>query len=369
MPDYKVGLLSQQKLLMKEVMIMDDFLNILKELLSVPSPSGREEKVAEIVRKHLDSIGYSHETDPCGNVLVRIQGKNPEASTTILAAHMDEIAVVVTAIEGNGDLKVAPSGGFVPCKLGERQMEIVSDKPENITGLFSMGSAHTKAAREGSWAPGWDDVRIKTGLSPEQLKAKGIRNGSQAVPVKEERGPYIFGDKDDPMISAWTFDDRAGVAELLIVLKSMKEHNIQPAKPLIIAFTVHEEGGCHGAKVLAHREKPEIFIAIDGCPVIDSNVQKLDGTPACWSKDSLCNYDQRLIIDLMKAAKEAGTELQTMVYTSAASDASAVYNTGGAPRIGFIGHVRTNSHGFELAKLSVFPNTIKTIVEYVKEFV
>jgi len=350
-------------------MFSDDFnfLEILKELLSVPSPPGREEKVAEIVRKHLDSIGYSHETDSCGNVLVRIQGKNLEAPTTIFAAHMDEIAVVVSSIEENGDLKVIPSGGFVPCKLGERQMEIVSDKSENITGLFSMGSAHTKDAREGNWAPGWNDVRIKTGLTPKQLKAKGIRNGSQAVPVKEERGPYIFGDKDDPMISAWTFDDRAGVAELLIVLKSMKEHNIQPAKPLIVAFTIHEEGGCHGAKILAHREKPEIFIAVDGCPVIDSDVQKLDGTPACWSKDSLCNYDQRLIIDFIKAAENAGTELQTMVYTSAASDASAVYNSGAVPRVGFIGHVRTNSHGFELAKFSVFNNTVNTIIQYIKE--
>lgn len=348
-------------------MFDNDFVKIFKELLSVPSPPGREEKVAEIVRKHLDSIGYSHETDPCGNILVRIQGKAPQTAATMFTAHMDEIAVVVTAIEKNGDLKVAPSGGFVPCKLGERQMEIVSDKSENITGLFSMGSAHTKAAREGNWAPGWDDVRIKTGLSPEQLKAKGIRNGSQAVPVKEERGPYIFGDKNSPMISAWTFDDRAGVAELLIVLKSIKEHNIQPAKPLIIAFTIHEEGGCHGAKVLAHREKPEIFIAVDGCPVIDSDTQKLDGSPGCWSKDSLCNYDQRLIIDFMEAAESAGTELQTMVYSSAASDASAVYNIGGAPRVGFIGHVRTNSHGFELAKLSVFGNTINTLIQYIKE--
>jgi putative aminopeptidase FrvX len=67
-----------------------------------------------------------------------------------------------------------------------------------------------------------------------------------------------------------------------------------------------------------------------------------------------------------KFIDNAGTELQVMVYTSAASDASAVYNNGGAPRVGFIGHVRSNSHGFEVARLSVFANTVKTILEYIR---
>jgi putative aminopeptidase FrvX len=74
-------------------------------------------------------------------------------------------------------------------------------------------------------------------------------------------------------------------------------------------------------------------------------------------------------MDFMKAAELAGTELQTAVYASAASDSSAVYNAGLAPRIGFIGHVRSNSHGFEAARLSVFENTVKTIIEYIREFI
>jgi putative aminopeptidase FrvX len=75
-----------------------------------------------------------------------------------------------------------------------------------------------------------------------------------------------------------------------------------------------------------------------------------------------------LIIDFKNASKQAGIELQIGVYDSAASDASAVYNAGLAPRVGFIGHVRDNSHGFEVARLSVFSNTVKTVVEYIKTF-
>ncbi len=345
----------------------EKFITILNELLSVASPPGREEKTRAIIVKKLRELKYDYEIDPGGNVIVKINGKSPKGPLSIIAAHMDEIAMVVTVIEPCGDLKVTNSGGLVPCKLGETPVEIVSDKEENVIGVFSMGSAHTDAAREGRWAPGWGDVRIKTGLSPEELKAKGVRVGSPAVPVKDVRGPYVFGNSNDPMISAWTFDDRAGVAELLLVLEELQSTEFVPDNPLIIAFTVHEEGGCYGAKSLAFREHPEIFIAIDGCPVIGEDGLKLNGCPGTWSKDKFCNYDQRLIIDFQNAAEQAGTELQIAVYDSAASDASAVYNAGLASRIGFLGHVRANSHGFEMARLLVFSNVIKTIVEYIKK--
>lgn len=347
--------------------ITKEFIAILTDLLAIPSPSGREEKTREYIKSKLAEIGFGHETDPAGNLLVRIIGRDPNGPLTIVAAHMDEISMVVTGIESNGDLKVTNSGGLVPCKLGETPVEILSDRNENITGLFSMGSAHTKDAREGNWAPGWADVRIKTGLTPEALKEKGVRIGSSAVPARNSRGPYVFGDENDPMISAWTFDDRAGIAELLIVLRMMKKRNLKSENRIIIAFTVHEEGGCHGAKVLAQRERPEIFVAIDGCPLVDPEALKLDGRPGVWSKDSVCHYDQGLIKDLMNAATAAGTELQPVVYTSAKSDASAVYNVGAAARIAFLGHVRTNSHGFELARLSVFQNTVNTLFKFIED--
>ena len=342
------------------------FLSILNQLLAIPSPPGREEKMAAFIRTKLDALGYAHETDAAGNVLVRIAAKNPTGALTLMAAHMDEIAMVVTAISSEGDLKVTNSGGLMPSKIGERMVEIVTDHDTNITGCFSMGSAHTAEALAGRWAPSWSDVCIKTGLTPDELKAAGIRVGSSAVPITDGRGSYCFGSKDDPLCAAWTFDDRAGLAELLLVLEELKTTDFISENPLIIAFTVHEEGGCHGAKTLAFREKPEIFIAVDGCPVLAVDGLKLDGRPGTWSKDLLCNYDQKLIKDFVRAANHAGTDLQIAVYNNAYSDASAVYNAGLAPRVGFIGHVRTNSHGFEVARLSVFSNAVKTLVAYIK---
>lgn len=337
-------------------------LSLFAELLAAPAPSGREEKIAQIIQDKLASWGYAHETDGAGNILVRLPGRNPQAPLCCLAAHMDEIGMVVTKVETDGSLRVDRSGGLNPWKIGEGPVEIIGDHA-SIIGVLSMGSGHTSSAEDQLIT--WKDVRILTGLSPEKLRAAGIRPGSGVVPAREGRGPVIFGDEKDPLVAAWTFDDRMGVVALLRLLKALQRDGLKPYHPTIVAFTVHEEGGAHGAKVLAQTERPETFIALDGCPMPPDTPLQLDGRPAIWSKDRLTHFDQRLVQELCRAAERAGTELQPVVYEAAASDASLVYSVGGAHRVATFGHVRENSHGYEVARLSVFDNVLKTLVEFV----
>jgi len=337
-------------------------LSLFTELLAVPSPSGREERVAQIVRSKLEAWGYPHRTDGAGNLTVRLEGRQPDAPLCCLAAHMDEIGFVVTRIEPDGSLRVDRSGGLYPWKLGEGPVEIVGDEG-TVVGVLSMGSTHTPSASERSIT--WADVRVLTGLSPERLAAAGVRPGSTGVPAQGGRGPVLFGDDEDPLVAAWTFDDRMGVVTLLRMLETMQQEALAPYHPTLIAFTVHEEGGAHGARVVAQTERPETFVAIDGCPMPPGTPLQLDGRPGVWSKDRLTHYDQRLVRALCQAAREAGTELQPVAYDSAATDASLVYSVGGAARVACLGHVRENSHGYEVARLSVFDNLLKTLVQFV----
>ena len=341
----------------------DPIIDLFNQLLAIPSPSGGEERLGRLVSEQAAAMGYAPETDPAGNVIVRLAGRYPESGPAIIASHMDEIAMVVTSIEPDGTLRVAASGGLMPFKLGEGPVEILGDT-ESVTGVFSIGSMHRKDA--GKVQVTWDTVRVLTGLTPEALAQAGVRPGSCAVPLRTVCGPVFLGPQEDPLIAAWTFDDRMGVAVLLRLLAELKQRGIRPARPTLICFTVHEEGGCHGAKVLAHAEKPEVFIAIDGCPMPPGAPLKLDGRPGVWSMDKVCHYDQRLVRALMTAGQEAGTELQPVVYEGAASDASMVYGTGGAPRVAVMGHVRENSHGYEVARASVFGNVLKTLVRFLE---
>ncbi len=335
-------------------------LTLFRALLREPAPSGYEGRIAAVVRAELEQMGYRPEQDGAGNLLVRIAGQQPAAPLLCLAAHLDEIGFVVTGIEADGRLKVDRSGGLHPWKHGEGPVEILGDGG-SIRGILSMGSTHTGKANQ---AIEWSGVRVLTGLSPQQLAEQGIRIGSAGVPTRERCGPHLLGDPQDPLLAAWTFDDRMGVVALLRLLALLRQQKAQPIRPLLVAFTVGEEVGGLGAKILAARERPETFIAVDGCPMPPGSPLVLDARPGIWVKDRLAPYDPQLVRDLIGAARAAGTDLQPVAYDGAASDASLAYANGSVERIACFGHVRENSHGYEVARLAVFENVIQTLFHF-----
>ena len=334
---------------------------LFEELIQVSSISGHEERMATLIRARLAGMGYESETDAAGNVLVRSAGAQPVAPLVCYAAHMDEIGMIVTSVNDDGSLNISRSGDLYPWKLGEGPVDIMGDSV-TLTGVLSMGSTHSATAEQ--TAIEWSDVRIITGLSRNQLEDAGIRVGTPVAPIQSVRGPNVFGDPGDPLVAAWTFDDRMGCVALLRFLDSLKSGEPQPQCPTLIAFTVGEEVGGLGAKSLALREQPDVFIAIDGCPTPAEAPLQLDGRPGIWSKDRLATYDQPLLRAIMAAAKAAGTQMQTAAFTSAASDASLVRYAGLAPRIACFGHVRENSHGYEVSRLAVFDNVLKTMIQF-----
>lgn len=262
-------------------------LKLFMRLLEVPSPPGREERLAQVVGSIIDELGFAYEKDGAGNITVRLDGQDPSRGKLLLAAHMDEIGMVVTGIESDGRLKVDRSGGLYPVKIGEGPVDIVGDG-KIVSGVLCMGSMHRPDAATHQIT--WNDVYVATGHSAEVLAGRGVRVGSSIVPSRFRCGPFVFGEEKDPLVAAWTFDDRMGVVTLLRLLEVIRDEKIFPAQPMLVCFTVHEEGGSQGAAVVAQRERPEIFVAIDGCPIPPGVDMKLDGRPGIWSKDRSTNF-------------------------------------------------------------------------------
>ncbi|MFW9991138.1 MAG: M20/M25/M40 family metallo-hydrolase [Candidatus Odinarchaeota archaeon] len=336
-----------------------EIIQLFAELLAIPSPSGMENDLADhIIQKCID-WGYKPVKDYAGNVYVQVPGQSSSDDICCLAAHIDEIGLMVTAVNPDGTLEVERVGGTLPWKLGERPVEILGEN-KTIQGVTLMGSGHAsdKPSLE------WKDVRIATGFPLEKLKIYGIKPGTLIVPARSTHGPVLFGDETDPMIAAWTFDDKIGVATLLRLLKAIKTRNVTPLVNLIIAFTTTEEIGCFGAKYLAQSLKPTYFIAVDGCPFAAVSPMKLD-RPGIRIRDRSFFYDRDLIKALSEAANNAGTELQPLVYTNSGSDAGMAGNIGASPKTACIGHIRKNSHGFEVAYLSVFEKLYKILWTFI----
>lgn len=346
---------------------------LLDRLLDFPSPPGREQEMAAFLQEYARNLGFPADIDAAGNVLVLasstaadksspLQSFPRDTSGTIIAAHMDEIALVVSHVREDGTLKIVRSGGLFPKKMGERMVQILGDN-ETIEGVLSSGAGH---GSDPYASLTWDDYWVITGLSKKQLTEKGIFAGTPIVPVRSGRGPFLFGDPENPFIAAWTFDDRMGVVTLLRLLDNLAKSPLTSDTPLLIAFTVHEEGGAHGAKFLNHQLNPGCFIAVDGCPLTPHTDANMFDGPAVWAKDGKTNYSHKILKAFTAAAQTTNTPIQRVIFETAFSDASSTYYVGGAPQIGTIGHPRENSHGFETAPLQIFQQVLTVLEEFVR---
>jgi putative aminopeptidase FrvX len=351
---------------MYEKVMSNESMKIFSELLSVPSPTGREELVAAKILEIAARWGYKGEQDYAGNVVIRVKGNGKSSHTVMFSAHMDEIGLVVTKIEPDGKLCIHKLGGMLPWKLGERPIEILTDNRDTILGVASFGAGHSQV---GQTSVDWSNMRVITGLTVEQLKEKGVRVGSVAVLPRSHVGPIIFGTEEDPMIAAWTYDDRMGCANQLRVLKTLKDEGFTPNCDMIFAFSKQEEVKGNGIKPLVIRELPDVLMCIDGGTPFAGSGIVANGGPVCLTKDKLADYSFDVILAIKAAAKAVGTELQFAVTDVAYTDASLALQSGGPLRIGHVGFVRENSHGYEVMAYSMLDKFFNVLYSFVKTFV
>ncbi len=111
----------------------NEIVDLFSELLAIPSPSGMENTIADFIIEKCTTLGYHPKKDQTGTVYVTIEGKNKE-ETCCLAAHMDEIGLMVTKINSDGSLNVERVGGSIPWKYGERPVTIYGEN-KKITGI------------------------------------------------------------------------------------------------------------------------------------------------------------------------------------------------------------------------------------------
>ena len=95
--------------------------NLIKSLVEATGPSGYEDAVRNLIIEEIKPYADDFKVDAMGNLIVRKGTKQADGLTIMLAAHMDEIGVIVTHIDENGFLRFAPIGGvFLLHCIGSR---------------------------------------------------------------------------------------------------------------------------------------------------------------------------------------------------------------------------------------------------------
>ena len=254
----------------------------LEKLSNACGVTGRESEVRELMIRLMTPYADEIVVDKLENVIAVKKG-NPKSPKIMLAAHMDEVGLMVKTITKDGFLQFAKMGGIDDRILPAQKVTVFSRK-----GTFSRitGSKppHIQKEEERKKVLAYDDLFVDVGAeSKEDALALGIAVGDPVgFDVK-----YTSLGKDVVMGKA--FDNRAGCVTMIEALMLMEKTDCT----IYAVGTVQEEVGLRGAGAAAFGVDPDVAIALDvtiagdtpGVREFDTNV-KMGKGPALTISDS-----------------------------------------------------------------------------------
>ena len=103
----------------KEKLIMNE---LIKKLVEAYGPSGFEDGVRELIRPEIEDFADEITVDPMGNLIARKNGDGTGLKVMI-AAHMDEIGLMVSHITEKGFARVTNIGGIRTATLAGNRVQ------------------------------------------------------------------------------------------------------------------------------------------------------------------------------------------------------------------------------------------------------
>lgn len=172
----------------------------------------------------------------------------------MIAAHMDEIGLIVTKIEDQGFLRAASIGGVDERTLLAQEVTVFGKK--TIKGVIGAKSPHLLDEDEKGKSVPLKDLFVDCGLSKEEIT--DIVNIGDIISIN--RKPMELQKK---IISGKAFDNRVGITAMLYMLKEIERYKFN--YDIYCVATVQEEVGLRGAITSTFGIMPKMGIAIDVC--------------------------------------------------------------------------------------------------------
>lgn len=279
--------------------------DFLARLIDIPGVSGYEMEVAHEVSNVFKEYCDDVRIDDFYNVYGRKTGGDLEDRPKImLAAHIDEIGLMVKDIDEKGFIKFTTIGGVDQRILLSQEVIVYGKEP--LFGVIGAKPPHLQQPGERGQSVKIEDMTIDLGLSAEEVKEL-VKVGD----IITFKSPLVS--MKNGFVNGKSIDDRAGVA---VMLEAMKELNrLHFNADVYFVATVQEEVGVRGATISTYSVNPDIGIAIDVTHGDTPDSSKED-THAMNKGPSIAigpNLHPKLTKRLMDIAKEYGLEYQIEV--------------------------------------------------------
>lgn len=314
---------------------LDETAQLLRALSNAHGPSGYEGPVRAIMRAELEPLADRMETDGLGS-LIAVLEHDDSAPNIMIAAHLDEVGLLVKRITDEGYLKIQTLGGILPQALINQRF-LVRTRSGMVTAISGLKTIHViprGPARE--FLPSHNEIFLDVGAGSraDAMERLGIRPGD---PVAPDTQFEVLNGGDLYLGKAW--DDRVGLAVMVEVMKRLKEDRV-PANVYFVS-TVQEEIGLRGARTSSFMVEPDIGISLEAGVAADypgitaDEAQEVLGQgPGMFLFDASMVPNRKLTELVIDVAKQSKIPLQFNVQPGYGEDGAEMQKTfSGTPAV------------------------------------
>lgn len=289
---------------------------LLRELTEAFGVSGNEKEVRDLIVNEIKDYVTDVKIDKIGNVIAYKKGKI-DSPKLMIAAHMDEVGLIITGIDSSGLLKFTTVGGIDKRVLVSKTVNVGENK---IYGVIGSKPIHLQNKDEWSKALDINNLYIDIGVHTKEEAEKLVSIGDYVMFHSE----YVeFGDN---LVKAKALDNRVGCSILIDLLKEETDLSFYGV------FTVMEEVGLVGAGPAAYSVEPDIGIVLEGTLCADTPdteahmvPTKLGKGPAISLMDRTTLFNTNLRNKIVSIAQENSIPYQFRKTTFGGNDSGKIH--------------------------------------------
>ena len=223
---------------------------LLKKIIDASGIPGYESEIAKIMQGELKKCCDETEIDDFGNVIAK-KGKGKKR--IMIAAHMDEVGLLVKHITKEGYINFIKVGG-IDDRILPAQRVIIKAKSGDYMGVIGTKPPHLQKEEDRKQPLKYENMFLDIGCKNKEEAEKKIEIGD--VIIFEPNSGVLNG----KLLYGKAVDDRIGCFALIKIMEKLK--GIRGAEVYAVA-TAQEEVGLKGARTSAFRVDPDFAIAVD----------------------------------------------------------------------------------------------------------
>lgn len=342
---------------MNYIIDKDYMVKLMEEILNIPSPVGFCDEVLSKLEEYANDLGYTMYYDNKSSGYIKVEGED-HSKCVAVSAHVDTLGMMVKAINDDGSIKMVSLGGVNYNSLEGETVTVHTRDDRSYNGFVccKYHSVHV-----------FDEARSaeRNEENMRLLLDEVVHNKQDVLNLGIMPGDHIsinprFEYTPSGYIKSRFIDDKACVATIFGMLKTLKDNKLKPKYDMLLIFPQYEEIGHGGAYV---PDEVSEYLAVD-IGLVGPDLSGNEFSVSICAKDAHGPYDRKMTNRLVRQARTADCEFNVDVFYRYGTDAGAANRGGNNLAAAAMGPGTICTHGMERTHIKSIENTTRLLIAY-----